>query len=151
MRVFFICKVLAGPLRRQPYKTPFSMHFLASIIVSGFGDYIWDKSSGGTFSGWPFLQSLLYTLSLYLLQWVLYSPSKEDRTPTLWSSFILSFMWSMDCILGIWRFWANIHLSVSAYHVCSFVIGLSHSYSYSIIFLGNEERLWSYGFPSPSL
>jgi hypothetical protein len=24
-------------------------------------------------------------------------------------------------------FWANFHLSVSAYHVCSFVIGLPHS------------------------
>jgi hypothetical protein len=24
-------------------------------------------------------------------------------------------------------FWANIHLSVTAYHVCSFVIGLPHS------------------------
>jgi hypothetical protein len=29
--------------------------------------------------------------------------------------------------LGILSFWANIHLSVSAYHVCSFVIGLPHS------------------------
>jgi hypothetical protein len=29
--------------------------------------------------------------------------------------------------LGILSFWANIHLSVSAYHVCSFVIELPHS------------------------
>jgi hypothetical protein len=48
----------------------------------------------------------------------------------LWSSFFLSFlsfflsfMWSVSCNLGIESFWANIHLSVSAYHVCSFVIG----------------------------
>jgi hypothetical protein len=27
-------------------------------------------------------------------------------------------------ILGILSFWANIHLSMSAYHVCSFVIRL---------------------------
>jgi hypothetical protein len=46
---------------------------------------------------------------------------------TLWSSFFLRFMWSVNCILGIPNFWANIHLSVSAYHVCSFVIGLPHS------------------------
>jgi hypothetical protein len=34
---------------------------------------------------------------------------------------------SVTCILGIRSFWANIHLSVSAYHVCSFVTGLPHS------------------------
>jgi hypothetical protein len=32
-----------------------------------------------------------------------------------------------NCILGILSSWANIHLSVSGYHVCSFVIGLPHS------------------------
>jgi hypothetical protein len=45
-------------------------------------------------------------------------PSKKDWSiHTLWSSFFLSFMWSVNCILGILNFWANIHLSVSAYHV----------------------------------
>ena len=33
-------------------------------------------------------------------------------------------MWSVSCILGIPNFWANIHLSVNAYHVCSLVGGL---------------------------
>jgi hypothetical protein len=42
-------------------------HLLASIIVSGFGDCIWDGSPGGAVSGWPFLQSLLLTLSPYFL------------------------------------------------------------------------------------
>jgi hypothetical protein len=46
---------------------------------------------------------------------------------TFWSSFFLSFMCSANCILGILSFWANIHLSVSAYHVCSLVIGLPTS------------------------
>ena len=46
-----ICKALAGPLRRQPYQAPFSKHFLASTIVSGFGDCIWDESPDGTVSG----------------------------------------------------------------------------------------------------
>jgi hypothetical protein len=46
---------------------------------------------------------------------------------TIWSSFFLSFMYFANRILGILSFWANIHLSVSAYHVCSFVIGLPHS------------------------
>ena len=31
--------------------------------VSAFGDYIWLGSPGGAVSGWPFLQSLLHTLS----------------------------------------------------------------------------------------
>jgi hypothetical protein len=49
---------------------------------------------------------------------------------TLWSSYFLSLMWSVNCILGILNFWANIHFSVSAYHVCSFVTGLPHSGCY---------------------
>jgi hypothetical protein len=44
----------------------------------------------------------------------------------LCSSFFLCFFCFANCILGILSFWANIHLSVSAYHVCSFVIGLPH-------------------------
>ena len=45
----------------------------------------------------------------------------------LLSSFFFSFMWSMNCIWDILSFWANIHLSVSTYHVCSFVTELPHS------------------------
>jgi hypothetical protein len=39
-----ICKALTRPFRRQPYQAPFSMQFLASTIVSGFGNSIWDES-----------------------------------------------------------------------------------------------------------
>jgi hypothetical protein len=46
-----ICQALAEPLRRQLYQAPVSKHFLASIIVSGFGDRIWDGSPGGAVSG----------------------------------------------------------------------------------------------------
>jgi hypothetical protein len=50
------------------------------------------------------------------------------RWPVVWRfSFFLSFLWSVNCILGIPNFWANIHLSVSANHVSSFVIVLPHS------------------------
>jgi hypothetical protein len=45
---------------------------------------------------------------------------------TRWSSFFFSFKCFANCILDILSFWANIHLSVSAYHVSSFVIGLPH-------------------------
>jgi hypothetical protein len=71
----FICQALAESLRRQLYQAPVSKHFLASTIVSGFGNSIWNGSPGRAVSRWPFLQSLLHTLSLYLLLWgfVLYT------------------------------------------------------------------------------
>jgi hypothetical protein len=49
----YLCigQVLAEPIRIQPYQTPVSKHFLASTIVSGFGDSIWDGYTGGAVSG----------------------------------------------------------------------------------------------------
>jgi hypothetical protein len=61
----FICQALAELLRRQLYQAPISKHFLASTIVSGFGGCRWNGSPGGAVSGWPFLQSLLHSLSLH--------------------------------------------------------------------------------------
>ena len=55
-----ICQALAEPLRRQLYQARDSKH-LASTIVSGFGDCIWDESTGGAVSGWSFFLSLLHT------------------------------------------------------------------------------------------
>ena len=57
-----ICQALAKPLRRQLKQAPVSKHFLASTIVSGFGDCIWDGSPGGAVSGY-----LLHILSQYFL------------------------------------------------------------------------------------
>ena len=74
-----ICKALTGPLRRQAYQAPFKMYFLASTNVSGFGNCIWDESPGRTVSGWPFLHSLLYNLSPYLLLWLFCSPCKKEQ------------------------------------------------------------------------
>jgi hypothetical protein len=56
---------------------------------------------------------------------------------TLWPSFMLSFIWSLICIVGILRFWATINLSLSTYHVCPFGSGLFHSgwYFFSSIHL----------------
>jgi hypothetical protein len=51
---------------------------------------------------------------------------RRNEVSTLWSSLILSFMCFANCILGILSFWAIIHISASAYHVSSFVIGLPH-------------------------
>jgi hypothetical protein len=58
---------------------------------------------------------------------ILFPLLRKIEVSTLWSSFFLSFMCFANCILGILNFLANIHLSVSAYHVSSFVIGLPHS------------------------
>jgi hypothetical protein len=62
-----IGQVLAEPLREQPYHAPVSKHFLASAIVSGFGVCRWDGSPGEAVSRWPFLKSLLHSLSLHFL------------------------------------------------------------------------------------
>jgi hypothetical protein len=56
---FWICQVLAVPLRRQLNQAPVSKLLLASAIVSGFGGCLWDVSTSGAVSGWSFLQSLL--------------------------------------------------------------------------------------------
>jgi hypothetical protein len=59
---------------------------------------------------------------------------RRTRVSILWSSFFLSFMWSVNCILGVMSFWANIHLPVSVYHLCSFVIGLPYCLCFVLCF-----------------
>ena len=56
---------------------------------------------------------------------ILFHILRRIEVSTLWSS--LSFMCFPNCFLGSLSFWANSHLSVSANHECSFVIGLPHS------------------------
>ena len=63
----------AEPLRGQRSQAPVNKHFLAFTILSGFGVCLWDGSPGGAVSGWPFLQSLLHTLSPYFLLQVICS------------------------------------------------------------------------------
>ena len=60
---------------------------------------------------------------------ILFPLLRRIKVSTLWSLF-LSFMCFANCILGILSFWANIHLSVSAYLMTSFVFGLVHSRRY---------------------
>ena len=56
---------------------------------------------------------------------ILFPILRRNEVSTRWSSFLI-FLCFGSCILGILGFWANIHLSVSAYQVTSFVIGLPH-------------------------
>jgi hypothetical protein len=47
-----LCTSCSGRLlKRQLYQASVSKHLLASSIVSGFGDCIWDESTGGAISG----------------------------------------------------------------------------------------------------
>ena len=100
-----IWKSLARPFRRQPYQAPFSIHFLASTIVVGSGNCVWDESPGGTVSGWPFLQSLLYTLSAYFLTWVFFSPSKKDRSTHTLVLLLLELHVVCELYLGYFELW----------------------------------------------
>ena len=100
---------------------------LAYAILSGFGGCLCDASPSGAVSGWSFLFSQLQTVSVTPSMGILFPIIRTNEVSTLWSSFISSFMRFANCILGILSFWVNIHLSVSAYLMTSFVIGLSHS------------------------
>jgi hypothetical protein len=57
---------------------------------------------------------------------ILFSLLSRTEVSTLWSSFLLSFICFVSCIVEIPRSLPNIHLSVSTYHVCSFVTELYH-------------------------
>ena len=105
---FCICQALAEPLSRQTYQAPVSRLLLASAIVSGFGGWMTHKPpqveqslDGHSFS---FCSELCLCNSFHGILFPL--------------------------LRRIQSFWANIHLSVSAYQVCSFVIVLSSSGRY---------------------
>jgi hypothetical protein len=70
---FCICQTLVEPLRRQLYQAPVSKPFLASTIVPGFGDCVWDGSPGGTVSGW-ILNGLFST------KWLVLKPDSTNKT-----------------------------------------------------------------------
>jgi hypothetical protein len=59
------CQDLAEPLRRQLYQAPFRKHFLASTIVTRFGDCIWNGSPDGQSLDGLFF-SLYSTLRLHI-------------------------------------------------------------------------------------
>jgi hypothetical protein len=86
----------------------------------------WIPGSGSLWMVHPFVSSPNF-VSVTPSMGILFPILRRNEVSTLWSSFSSSFMCFVNCILGILSFWSNIHLSVSAYHVSSFVIGLLHS------------------------
>jgi hypothetical protein len=51
---------------------------------------------------------------------------RRNEISNHWSSLFLICLCFANYILGVLSFWANIHLSVSAYLMTHFVIGLRH-------------------------
>jgi hypothetical protein len=93
--------------------------------------WVWWLNMGwipGWGSLWMVLPSIsaLNFVSVIPSMGILFPILKRSEISTLWSSFFLSFMCFANSVLAI-SFWPNIHLSVSAYHVGSFMIGLPHS------------------------
>jgi hypothetical protein len=65
-------------------------------------------------------------VSVTPLMGILFPILRKNEVSTHWSFLFLMFLCFANGILGVLCFWANIHLSVSAYLMTSFVIGLPH-------------------------
>jgi uncharacterized membrane protein len=72
----------------------------------------------------PFILALKF-VSVTPFMGILFPILRRNEVTTHWSSFLIFFCFA-NCILGVLCFWANIHLSVSAYLMTSFVIGLHY-------------------------
>ena len=145
---FCIYQALAEPLRRQQ-QALVGIHNSVWVWWLFMG---WIPRWG---SLWIVISSVStpYFVSVTPSMGILFPFLSRIKVSTLWSSFFLSFMWCVNCILGILSFWANIHLTVSVYHVCSFVTGLPHSFLESLEERLNTKHTWqdtgtSDGFPS---
>jgi hypothetical protein len=54
-------------------------------------------------------------VSIFPLVSILFPLLRSSEVSTLWSSFYLSFIWSVNCVLGILNFWTNIHVFVTSF------------------------------------
>jgi len=77
-------------------------HVPLDIPQSDWVSWVYGTGSpGGAGYEWPFLQSLLQTLTPYFLWWIFLLPLlRKTEASALWVSFFLSFMWSVGLILG---------------------------------------------------
>ena len=125
---FCICQALAEPLSWQLYQASVSNLLLASVVVSGFSGCLWDGYPGWSIF-WMVIPSVSasHYVAVTRSMGIFFLILIRIKVSSLWSSFFLSFVCFAFCILGIPRFWANIPLSASTCHMCSFVIGLPYS------------------------
>jgi hypothetical protein len=70
---------------------------------------------------------------------ILFPTLSRTEASSLWSSFLLNYMWFMSCIVSIPCSLTKTNLSVSTYPEWSFVIRLPHSWWY---FLNLSIYLW---------
>jgi hypothetical protein len=81
---------------------------------------IWIPGWGSLWMVHPFVSAPNF-VSVTPFMGILFSILRRNEVSTRWSSFFLIFLGFANCILSILSFWANIHLSVSAYQVTSFL------------------------------
>jgi hypothetical protein len=82
----YICQALAEPLRRQLYQAPFSKHFLASTIVSGFDDstvYGMDPQVGQFLNSLSFSLCSTHCLHIWSHEYFIPHSKKDRHTHTL--------------------------------------------------------------------
>jgi hypothetical protein len=89
------------------------------VTVYGMNPHVGQSLGGHSFS--------FYTLSPYLLLRVFCSPSKNDLSSHTLVFLLIEIHVVCELYPGYLELWANIHLSVSAFHMFSFAIGLPHS------------------------
>jgi hypothetical protein len=74
------------------------------------------------------LDGLCSTLCFHISSGGYFVPhSKKDQSILTLVCILLEIHMICELYFAIPNTWVNIHLSVSAYHVCSFVIGIPHS------------------------
>jgi hypothetical protein len=125
-----ISQALVEPLSRQLYQAPVSKQLLASRIVSGLVTvYGMDPQVGQSLDDHTFsLCSILFLCNSFHRYFV--PPSKKGPSIHTLVFLLLEFHMVCNLYLGYSELWANIHLPVSTYHVCTFVIRLPHSGRY---------------------
>ena len=93
-------------------------------------------------------KSCLHPKSIHTLPQmsILFYLLRMNEAGKLWLSFFLSFICSVNIILGIRWVKDNIHISVSTYHVCTFVTGLHHSGWYFLVPPISKRISWIHCF-----
>jgi hypothetical protein len=110
--------------------SPITTHLCSNSWPSVYHPFLLSFLIWACFFSPPLLSSFQVHPTLYLMSILLLLRRTEEST--FWSSF-LSFIWDVNFILGIPSFGANIYLSVSAYHMCCFVTGLTHWGRYFLV------------------
>jgi hypothetical protein len=144
MRVFnsvFVRHCLSGDsyIRLLSANTRWHLQYcLGLVTVDGM-----DPQVGQSLDGLSFCLFSMLCLSISSHGYFV-SPSKKDWS--IHTLVFLCFMWSVNCIVSSPRFWVNIHISVSACNVCSFVTGLPHSGWYFLVPSISLRISWSHCF-----